>query len=103
MTDTFAFPVADALPDPPLLTWIPPGGFKTHNSLATAKTRLSRTRDRNGKFRGGVLYRVVESRWVPFVVVRPGTSQQDYLLWANPKKWARAPGITVLLTENPYT
>lgn len=95
------YPTGDKLPRP-WATWIPDRlpQFKMHESLTRAKCAMAARY--NSGMRGGVLYQFNNDQWQIMAIVRPGSHKDDYLLFSHPKKWSAAPGITILITENPY-
>lgn len=86
--------------------------FKLHSTLGYAKVSAGGQSRRDGRtapdgtteypFTGGVLYQLVEGKWQVQAVLTPGSYPSDHLIFAAPKKWKRAPGITTLIQEHPY-
>lgn len=101
------------LPSVPWLTWVPSRlpEFKVHTDIGKAKAALGwqeghtvRLEDGSTDYpvRGGVLYELVDGKWVPVAVVQPGSLKKDNLMFRHPRKWNKAPGITTVIEEHPY-
>jgi hypothetical protein len=101
----------DKLPSIPWLTWVPGRlpEFKVHANIGTAKAALGSQQrhtvtqnDSDYPVRGGVLYELVDGKWVAVAVVQPGSLRKDNLMFRHPRKWNKAPGITTVIEEHPY-
>lgn len=97
----------------PWATWIANRcpQFKVHASLGQAKKALgasngSASYDLDGfmvcRVRGGALYEISGDKWTVRAIIPPNTFKREHLLFAEPRKWRKAPGITTLITEHPY-
>lgn len=82
--------------------------FKSHTSLAHAKGALSNTHQStrvDGVYRKaftaeGALYEWdgANNQWLPRLHVQKGTTQQDYILWSDPKAFKQ--GISSVIEED---
>lgn len=99
----------------PWATWMPDRRpqFKVHSDLGKAKNAIgaalggeSRFNPETGGYdhpiRGGVLYQMIEGKWIVRAVVQPGTYKSEHLLFTSPRKWNKQPGITTVIAENPF-
>lgn len=101
----------------PWATWIPDRRpeFKVHSDLGKAKNaigmevsgrnaKIRRARDGKPEYpiRGGVLYQLAEGKWVVRAIVEPGSYKSEHLLYTQPRKWNKQPGITTVIEEHPF-
>lgn len=98
----------------PWATWIPGRRpeFYVHNDLGAAKLALAGhpmppsnepNMYEDEPVRGGVLYQVEGGTWVVRAVVQPGTFKREHIMYNNPKKWNRKPGITTVIKEHAFS
>lgn len=86
--------------------------MKLHSTLGYAKVSAGQTIHKDARrapdgttehpFHGGVIYQMVEGKWVVRAVLTPGSYPSDHLVFSAPKKWSQAPGITTVISEHPY-
>lgn len=106
------FPGPEEVPQP-WATWVPDRSprFKLHDRLGTAKAAVgaqtgAEKRLTDGRYvyplRGGVVYQMVDGKWVVQAVIEPGTTREDHLIFREPRKWAKCPGVTTVIQEHPY-
>jgi hypothetical protein len=98
----------------PWATWIPDRRpeFKVHSDLGKAKNAIGMpipgavhiltNGTREQSIRGGVLYQLIKGKWTVRAVVSPGTWKSEHMLYTQPSKWNKHPGITTVIEEHPY-